>query len=298
MVFLVGVGSNTMNLSNGNDVGSVSVDSDDACSKLVISPNLTHYWVPNCDDSYKPHVGQCFSSFETAFHFYEEYGRRCGFDVRRSTRKKSNKGDVLLRYYICHREGFGDVKSKISDDIDDDENSKKGRKMMFSRCGCNANLRLRLLGKDGNGVCVYKFVEKHNHKLVDPEGRHFLKSGREMSLGQKSFAFDASKVKIGASQAHELMKELVGGYENVGATVRDFRNWSRDLKQGIGQKDAQIILDKFKMKKEKHDSFYYAHDVDSSGHLTKLFWADPIGRRNYEVFGDVVSFDATFGTNK
>ncbi|KAL8123920.1 hypothetical protein AgCh_011795 [Apium graveolens] len=37
---------------------------------------------------------------------------------------------------------------------------------------------------------------------------------------------------------------------------------------------------------------------DSDGHLTRLFWADVRGRRNYEVFEDVISFDATYRTNK
>lgn len=32
--------------------------------------------------------------------------------------------------------------------------------------------------------------------------------------------------------------------------------------------------------------------------MTKLFWADSVARRNYEIYGDAVSFDATFDTNK
>ncbi|XP_074376755.1 protein FAR1-RELATED SEQUENCE 1-like [Apium graveolens] len=51
--------------------------------------------------------------------------------------------------------------------------------------------------------------------------------------------------------------------------------------------------------KETSDGgFFYEYQTDSDGHLTRLFWADVRGRRNYEVFGDVVSFDATYRTNK
>lgn len=268
-------------------------ESDGASSTMYISPKFTRYWSPICDDDLKPRIGQCFPNFEAAFQFYQDYSRLCGFDVRRNTTKRSNNGELSLRYFVCNREGFTDMKSKAVADVD---SSKKRRRNMFSRCGCNAKLSLKLIGRES--VSVYRFVERHNHKLVVPADRHFLKSGRDMTLGLKSFVFDAAKVRIGASQAHGLMKELVGGYGNVGATARDFRNFNRDVKQFIGVKDAQIVLDKFEAMKQEVGSFYYKYEVDSSGCLTKLFWADPIGRKNYEAFGDVISFDATFGTNK
>lgn len=296
---LVGVGSNHSNFPSVNRVGSYSDDSDDACSKLIITPNFSRKWVPNCEDVHKPHLGKWFASFEDAYDFYEAYARMGGFVVRRGTSKiAKGGGENRLKYYLCHRQGFVNNQIEKSDSNEGDS-SRQHRKKMFSRCGCKAMIALKWVGKNvKEGVVVYTFVEAHNHKLVGAGGRHFLKSSREMSIVHKTFAFDASKVKIGPSQAYGLMKEMVGGYENVGATVTDFRNWNRDLKEGIGKKDAQIILDKFKAKKEEIGSFYYEYDTDPSGHLTKLFWADPIGRRNYEVFGDVISFDATFGTNK
>lgn len=58
------------------------------------------------------------------------------------------------------------------------------------------------------------------------------------------------------------------------------------------------MIDKFKFMQESSKGFYYAFDVDSAGYLTKLFWADAVGRRNFELYGDAVSFDAIFDTNK
>lgn len=94
------------------------------------------------------------------------------------------------------------------------------------------------------------------------------------------------------------MKEQVGGYGNIGASVHDFQNFNRDLRCYVGEADAQILLEKFKVLHETCESFYYAYDVDCEGHLTNLFWADATARRNYELNGDVVSFDATFNTNR
>ncbi|XP_017247124.2 protein FAR1-RELATED SEQUENCE 5-like [Daucus carota subsp. sativus] len=91
---------------------------------------------------------------------------------------------------------------------------------------------------------------------------------------------------------------MVGSYANVGATLRDFRNFNRDLKCFVGVRDGQMLIDKFKVTKESSKTFYFAYEVDSEGHLTKLFWSDVIGQRNFELYGDAVSFDATFDTNK
>ncbi|KAD3336410.1 hypothetical protein E3N88_31929 [Mikania micrantha] len=38
---------------------------------------------------------------------------------------------------------------------------------------------------------------------------------------------------------------------------------------------------------------YILHEV-----LRHVFWVDEISRKNYEVFGDVLAFDATYYTNK
>ncbi|XP_020259857.1 protein FAR1-RELATED SEQUENCE 5-like [Asparagus officinalis] len=59
-----------------------------------------------------------------------------------------------------------------------------------------------------------------------------------------------------------------------------------------------MIIEKFADKKEMSDGFFYDYVVDEGGRLTRIFWADVIGRRNYDVFGDVISFDSTYSTNK
>lgn len=92
---------------------------------------------------------------------------------------------------------------------------------------------------------------------------------------------------------------MVGSYENVGATPSDFRNFKRDVKARIGKHDADMILEKFRLKRESsNNTFFYDYKVDAEGHLTGLFWADAIGRRNYSLFGDALSFDPTYRTNR
>ena len=167
---------------------------------------------------------------------------------------------------------------------------------MSGRCGCDAKLVLKFA--PGQIYFIFRFVEAHNHPLVSEDCRQFLRGNRQMSTCSMNFVFDASKVNIGASKAFRLMKEMVGGYENVGATSRDYRNFDRDLKGFVGEYDGEMVIEKFKVNQETNPSFFYDYEVDDNGHLTKLFWADATARRNYELYGDAVSFDATFNTNK
>ena len=68
---------------------------------------------------------------------------------------------------------------------------------------------------------------------------------------------DCSRAKIGATRAYNLAKEMVGSYENVGATCSDFKNFARDVKLGIGENDACLILDKFKTRGKSKDNNFF-----------------------------------------
>jgi hypothetical protein len=47
-----------------------------------------------------------------------------------------------------------------------------------------------------------------------------------------------------------------------------------------------------------NSSFLYDYEPDDAGKLKCVFWADGICRKNYSLFGDVISFDTTYSTNK
>ena len=92
-----------------------------------------------------------------------------------------------------------------------------------------------------------------------------------MTVGLRNIVFNAAKVNISCSKTFSLVKEMTGGYSNVGAILRDFRNFDRDLKEFVGERDGQMMIDKFRVMHETSKSFYFAHEVDAEGHLTMLF---------------------------
>ena len=90
----------------------------------------------------------------------------------------------------------------------------------------------------------------------------------------------------------------MGGLENVGCMKRGLQNFHRVLKEVIENSDAHMFVDNFERMKLKNPSFYFAYEMDDKSILKHVFWADGIGRKNYYLFGDAVSFDTTYGTSK
>lgn len=54
-----------------------------------------------------------------------------------------------------------------------------------------------------------------------------------MNIFHKKMIVDNCKVNIGPVKSFKLIKELVGSYDNVGASKQDFKNFPRDLKAYI-----------------------------------------------------------------
>ncbi|XP_074283213.1 protein FAR1-RELATED SEQUENCE 5-like [Silene latifolia] len=78
-----------------------------------------------------------------------------------------------------------------------------------------------------------------------------------MTEVQKQFVTKVKVLILGGVKAYRGWKDLCGGYDNIGATEVDFKNFVRDIKTYI----------------------------------------DPICIMNYMLFGEVLSADATYGTN-
>ncbi|XP_071694578.1 protein FAR1-RELATED SEQUENCE 6-like [Rutidosis leptorrhynchoides] len=89
------------------------------------------------------------------------------------------------------------------------------------------------------------------------------------------------------------------GYENLAFDERDCRNYIAKARQlRLGKGDAEALRDYFVRMQKRNSNFFYVIDMDDEGRLKNVFWADARSRAAYESFGDVVSFDSTYLTNK
>ncbi|XP_073031272.1 protein FAR1-RELATED SEQUENCE 5-like, partial [Primulina eburnea] len=66
----------------------------------------------------------------------------------------------------------------------------------------------------------------------------------------------------------------------------------------LGEGDAAAIQAYFSKMQSFSPGFFFSFDLDDEGRLKNVFWADNRCRQAYKEFGDVVTFDTTYLTNK
>ncbi|XP_021764720.1 protein FAR-RED IMPAIRED RESPONSE 1-like [Chenopodium quinoa] len=171
------------------------------------------------------------------------------------------------------------------------------KRKTVKRVGCPAKIKFRFC--TGGKYMVYYFYEYHSHPFSTPITRQVTKHEVGLNFAHKKFIFDNSKLNIGVIIYYRIMKELCGGFQNVRGSKDDFKKISRDLKVYISNADGAMFVQNLEQKvKTSKGGYYFDYCVDGSRHLTRAFWADAIGRRDYQLFGDSLSFDFTYDTNK
>ncbi|KAH9697326.1 protein FAR1-RELATED SEQUENCE [Citrus sinensis] len=90
-----------------------------------------------------------------------------------------------------------------------------------------------------------------------------------------------------------------GGHENVSFIERDCRNHvQKERRLRLGDGDDTALQNYFMKVQAKDNRFYFSMQVDDEGRLKNVFWAETRNRKAYKEFGDVVTFDTTYLTNK
>ncbi|KAG2632665.1 hypothetical protein PVAP13_2NG103318 [Panicum virgatum] len=216
-------------------------------------------------DSRIPQVGLRFRNCDEARQFWVAYGYCTGFAVT-SCR------------YICSNEGH----------------RRKGQTDHVTKCfraetrtDCKARMIVTVDRVAGNYE-VTDVVLEHNHLLHLPETFHLMKTQRKISELQAFEIETADEYGIRPNAAHEMVARQVGGPFNLSYTCR--------VELAFGQ--AGSMLKYFHEKVVENPSFQYALQLDCEEHITNIFWADAKMVLDYAYFGDVVTFDTTFGTNK
>ncbi|KAK9672850.1 hypothetical protein RND81_12G129200 [Saponaria officinalis] len=236
---------------------------------LTYTPNGSEEWIRKVETEFIPVIGKAFSTIEEGIKFYQIYAIACGFDAR-----------------LCTTKRFRD-KTRAP------ELTQTIQKL--KRFGCRAFIKFKY--EEGMYV-VEQFHEGHNHQLILAKNREFQKLSRNLTLFHIQTIINHSKVNIGPSASFRICKEIANGYENIGASLMDFKNFQRDVKCFIGLKDAEMFVNNFEKLLQTRNGFYFAYELDKGINLCRVFWADAESKRAYHAFGDCVSFDPTYGTNK
>ncbi len=237
-----------------------------------------------------PRTGMKFSSVDEAWKFWVSYGGKICFDVRKQYNNKS-AADGLFNSsrFVCSSAGHRGKDKR-------DYLTKNPR--AETRTGCNVRMGITLNRVEGNYE-LYDLVTEHNHILQLPETCHLMPSQRKISHVQ-AFEIDmADDSGIRPKAAYELASREAGGSSNLGYTRLDHKNYLRTKRQrNLMYGEAGSMLKYFQDKCVENPSFHYAIQLDCNEQITNIFWADAKMIIDYAHFGDVVTFDTTFGTNR
>jgi hypothetical protein len=209
---------------------------------------------------------------------------RLGSVLGRALKKKRLKDDTISqKYIVCSSEGHW-KNTESSKDV--------------TRTGCNARVQFSV-SREGVWT-VQKVVLDHNHYLASPNKSHKLRSQRHVIEADKMLISHIREAGMKPSQVYEFMKQFYGGAEKVPFSRMDCNNEiGRERNKYLESNDAQTLLEYLKNKQMEDPTFFYAVELDQKdGRIAIFFWADGQSIMDYACFGDAVSFDTTFQTNK
>ncbi|RYR10086.1 hypothetical protein Ahy_B05g078554 [Arachis hypogaea] len=131
---------------------------------------------------------------------------------------------------------------------------------------------------------VLTFVNiQHNH-AISPSMAKTLRKNRELSLHAKRIAEINDQTGVTIRNTYQSLATAAGGYDKLTFTQKDLRNHvARSVRVIEEEGDAQSLMQYFHRMQEENNFFYEA---------------DARSRAAYEYFGDVVSFDTTYLTNR
>ncbi|XP_075674731.1 protein FAR1-RELATED SEQUENCE 5-like [Castanea sativa] len=100
-------------------------------------------------------------------------------------------------------------------------------------------------------------------------------------------------------QSYELLSKQVGGYDNLGFTKQDHKNYLRTKRQrDMEHGEAASLGRYFSRQLKENPSYYFATQLDYEEFITNIFWANARIIIDYSHFGDVIMFDTTYSTNR
>jgi hypothetical protein len=155
------------------------------------------------------------------------------------------------------------------------------------------------LKKVGLRWIIHKFITEHNHDLLSPRSTSLVHGHRVVTRAQKNLIDTHNESSVPPRKIMSVSSKESGSDHNVGCIAKNVQNYLGNRRRFIFKaKDAQKMYNYFLERQCKDPSFVYAIQVDENGCMGNCFWVDARSQAAYQYFGDVVTFDATYLTNR
>jgi len=172
---------------------------------------------------------------------------------------------------------------------------KKKKTIPTQRKGCPT--RVTAVKKEGEWL-ITSVVEEHNHHL-SPHKSRLVRGNRKINMQAKIVIDINDQAGVCLNKSFRSLVFEAGGYENLDFVERDVRNYIGQQRRALVKDgDGQALFNHFSRMRELNKDFFFEINVDHDNRITNVFWVDGRSRTACVDFGDIVSFDTTYLTNK
>ena len=163
------------------------------------------------------------------------------------------------------------------------------------RTECKVSMRVKL---DSNQWKIIGVNLEHNHELAPSKWLvRFMQCHKSMTPAEKKFIEILQNSRVPPRKVMSIFRMLRTHVRAVGFDARDVTNLKSQENKKHRNKDVDELLTLFKDRQKRIPGFYYSLQTDEDGTVRSVFWTDAVGRSNYKVYGEYISFDTTFSTN-
>ncbi|XP_022845322.1 protein FAR1-RELATED SEQUENCE 5-like [Olea europaea var. sylvestris] len=232
-----------------------------------------------------PRPGMKFKDENEIFKFYKKYAYQVGFPVRKRNSRKGEDGIVGYVCFTCGREGRQTTAT-----------SSSLNPQPTIQTGCKA--RVTACSEIGGTWRINTVYLEHNHR-TSPSKSRLYRCNREISacIRRQLEINDIAGISLHKSFNSAVVE--AGGYDKMVCVEKDCRNFIDKVRRlRLGEGDTTAIQAFFSRMQTSTPGFYFSIDLDEDCPLRNVFWADNKCKEVYKEFGDVITFDTTYLTNK
>lgn len=227
-----------------------------------------------------PETGNTFESLDALFEYYREYGRQEGFGVKKKTSRPSPCGKLKFFSFSCSRAGKS---------VSHKQNFLTPNPL--TRIQCKARVNATMFE---DGRCKINSVSLvHNHELSPSKSQFYsCNKGKLVGVRRKIAPIDQPGVFV-INNHRPAPINKVELQESDNTSRLENGSWLR-FRAG----DARAIQDYFSRMQVRNSNFFHLMDMDDEARIKNVFWADARSRAMYDDFGDVITLDTTYLSNK
>ncbi|XP_015949854.1 protein FAR1-RELATED SEQUENCE 5-like [Arachis duranensis] len=186
----------------------------------------------------------------------------------------------------CNREGFWASRFKAPI-----------RKNTMTGVGCRARIYAKF-DREKHDWVLLKVELNHSHPCSTRKAAHYHEN-RELTMHAKCIIEINDEAGIRPNNTFLALANEVGGPSNLGFSEKDVRNYiSSRLQSTNVNADIKEMLNYFMRMKELNPNYFYTVNINEDNKFTSAVWVDARCRASYEYYGEVVSFDITYSTNR